>query len=172
MSDKGRTVSGNSLSRLSDLLDKAGVRLKDPDKPAQPPKPRELSDDELFAQAMSNIERVSWRHAPLSSPPLGRRPEPESDAEGRRLMQEIMNEQSPITISNHPEYIEGWIGVAGKKLLPRLRDGLYSIQGQIDLHGLGKAEAEAAVEEYIIGMSRYQSCCVKIIHGRDQFTRG
>lgn len=171
MSDKGRTVSGNSLSRLSDLLDKAGVRLKEPDKPVkqrppQPPKPRELSDEELFAQAMSGIERVSWRHAPLSSPSPGRKPEPESDAEDRRLMQEIMDGRSPITISNHPEYIEGWIGVAGKKLLPRLRDGLYSIQGQIDLHGLDKAEAEAAVEAYIIEMSRYQSCCVKIIHGR------
>jgi DNA-nicking Smr family endonuclease len=81
-------------------------------------------------------------------------------------MQEAMNDDSPITILDHPEYIEGWVGVAGKRLLPNLRNGLYSIQGQIDLHGLNQAEAQIAVEEYITRMSRFRSCCVKIIHGR------
>ena len=49
-------------------------------------------------------------------------------------MQEAMNEDSPITIIDHPEYIEGWVGTEGKRFLPKLRNGLYSIQGQIDLH--------------------------------------
>ncbi len=71
-----------------------------------------------------------------------------------------------MMVLDHPEYIEGWIGVAGKRFLPNLRNGLYSIQGQIDLHGLGKAEARRNVEEFVERMSRYRSCCVKIIHGR------
>ncbi len=77
-----------------------------------------------------------------------------------------IEQDSPIPVMDHPEYIEGWVGVAGKKFLPNLRNGLYSIQGQIDLHGLSRSEAQLAVEEYIIGMSRFRSCCIKIIHGR------
>ena len=71
-----------------------------------------------------------------------------------------------MEILDHPEYIEGWIGVTGKKFLPRLRNGFYSIQGQIDLHGLSREEAQKEVEEYIVRMSRFHSCCIKIIHGR------
>ena len=81
-------------------------------------------------------------------------------------MQAAMEGDFPTTILDHPEYIEGWVGVAGKRFLPKLRNGLYSIQGQIDLHGLSRAEAQTAVEDYIIRMSRFQSCCIKIIHGR------
>jgi DNA-nicking Smr family endonuclease len=71
-----------------------------------------------------------------------------------------------MPISDHPEYIEGWIGIAGKKFLPQLRNDRYSIQGQLDLHGFNRIEAQIAVEDYIISMSRFQSCCIKIIHGR------
>jgi DNA-nicking Smr family endonuclease len=81
-------------------------------------------------------------------------------------MIEAVEGDFPISIPEHPEYIEGWVGIAGKRLLPNLRDGLYSIQGQIDLHGLNRAEAQIAVEDFIIHMSRYRGCCVKIIHGR------
>ena len=77
-----------------------------------------------------------------------------------------MDEDTPIPILEHPEYIEGWIGVTGKRVLPNLRNGLYSIQGQIDLHGMNREEAQIAVEEYIVQMSRFRSCCIKIIHGR------
>ena len=81
-------------------------------------------------------------------------------------MQAAMDERVPISAVNHPEYIEGWIGVAGRRLLPHLRNGHYSIQEQIDLHGLAREEARQAVEDFIRRMSRYRSCCVKIIHGR------
>ena len=71
-----------------------------------------------------------------------------------------------MRMMDHPEYVEGWIGVAGRQFLPRLRDGLFSIQGQIDLHGLDRESARVAVEEFVARMSRFHPCCVKIIHGR------
>jgi DNA-nicking Smr family endonuclease len=67
---------------------------------------------------------------------------------------------------DHPEYIEGWVDLAGKRFLPHLRSGLYSIQGQIDLHGLSQIEARNLVEGFILNMARFRECCVKIIHGR------
>ena len=67
---------------------------------------------------------------------------------------------------DHPEYIEGWVGPDGKRLLPKLRSGVYSLQAQLDLHGLGLAEARETVEEFVASSGRFRSCCVKIIHGR------
>jgi len=169
------------MDQLEQLVRKAGIQLHSkeepkpqttrlPEKPKPEPAfiedPPESSEEDAFAQAMNGVERASWRHTPHSGSKPAPSPTPDSDSEARRLMQEAMNDDSPITILDHPEYIEGWVGVAGKRLLPNLRNGLYSIQGQIDLHGLNQAEAQIAVEEYITRMSRFRSCCVKIIHGR------
>jgi DNA-nicking Smr family endonuclease len=179
MPGKNRVVTERSLSRLSDLVGEAGIRLKPQDKPASPVSkkadlrkpPSEtpvspISDEEAFLDAMNSIPRASWRHDPHPSSQPAPIPAGDSDSEANRLMQTAIEGFQPVPVLDHPEYIEGWIGVAGKKFLPRLRNGLYSIQGQIDLHGYNRIEAQIAVEDYIARMSRFQSCCIKIIHGR------
>jgi DNA-nicking Smr family endonuclease len=182
MTTKNKLSTGGSLDQLADLVNKAGICLKTQNKipPAEIPMRRDTeipeavlpapaspcSDEQLFAGAMEGVKRASWRHDPH---PLSKRPpapEGDPDLEAHRLMREAFEKDSPTAILDHPEYIEGWIGVAGKRYLPKLRNGLYSIQGQIDLHGLNRAEAQIVVEEYIIRMSRLHSCCIKIIHGR------
>jgi DNA-nicking Smr family endonuclease len=177
--EKKTKVSG-SINNLDELVRRAGIHLKSREKPSDaattriPEKSRrvpggltgESTDEEIFSEAMDGVEHIFWKHMPCPSSKPARAPEEDSDFEERKMMQEAMEEDAPIPIPDHPEYIEGWIGVAGKRFLPNLRNGLYSIQGQIDLHGLTQEEARAAVEEYIIRMSRYRSCCIKIIHGR------
>lgn len=193
MSDSKRNNAGarGSLSQLADLVGAAGIRLKSdrpstaqaparpgtaaststpaamssPLREASPPSP--ASEDRLFTEAMQEVAKVSWRRGPAaSSPKTVRADSIDPDLEARRLMQQALETATPIEIPDHPEYIEGWVGGAGKRFLPKLRDGVYSIQGQIDLHGLSRVEAEEAVEDYIRRMSRFHSCCVKIIHGR------
>jgi DNA-nicking Smr family endonuclease len=168
------------MNQLAEIVYKAGIQLKSQEKPAPPPAPpvpekpkpffpevpSEATDEEIFSEAMDGVNRVSWRHDPHPNSRPPRRPSPDPELEDRKLMQEAINAESPITIPDHPEYIEGWVGVEGKRFLPNLRNGIYSIQGQIDLHGLSRAEAQIAVEDYIVRMSRFRSCCVKIIHGR------
>ncbi len=180
MSGKSSKVTANgSFSQLADLVNKAGIRLKSPNepiapkvqkaeesKPVLPEAKPESNENEIFMGAMDGVRRASWRHDPHPGSKPAAITLRDSESEDRRLMQEAIEGDSPITVLDHPEYIEGWIGVAGKRFLPNLRNGLYSIQGQIDLHGLSRAEAQVAVEDYIIRMSRFRSCCVKIIHGR------
>jgi DNA-nicking Smr family endonuclease len=179
MSGKKRVWTGGSLGRLADLVNEAGIRLKPNNErffpqvqqakefePVPSKAPSELTENELFMNAMDGVHRVAWRHDPLPSSQPVPMPEGEPDVEGQRLMQAAIEGNPPMAVLDHPEYIEGWIGATGKRFLPKLRNGLYSIQGQIDLHGLSRAEAQIAVEDYIIRMSRFHSCCVKIIHGR------
>ena len=181
MASKKKSAAGPSLDRLAELVNQAGLHLKSqeeapavktatPGKSTSPSEARETAaqpcDGELFGKAMEGVQRISWRQ----HPPVLRKSAPVSrgnpDLEARLLMQEAFAGESPLTLLDHPEYIEGWIGVAGKKYLPNLRNGLYSIQGQIDLHGLNREEARIAVEDYVVRMSRFRPCCIKIIHGR------
>ncbi len=168
------------MAQLGELVHKAGLSLKEQvgtesassEQAAQPQPPvieKRLDDsaeEDIFSEAMNGVDRVSWRHEPHPDSRPDRPPGPDPEIEARRLMEEALDEATPISIPDHPEYIEGWVGGMGKRLLPNLRNGLYSIQGQLDLHGLSRAEGEIAVEEYIIRMSRFRPCCVKIIHGR------
>ncbi|MEJ2244641.1 MAG: Smr/MutS family protein [Acidobacteriota bacterium] len=177
--EKKTTVRG-SINNLDELVRRAGIHLKSREKPsdaAKTPIPaksrrvpgeltREPTDEEIFSEAMDGVEHLFWKHMPHSPSKPARATEEDFDFGQHKMMQEAMEGNTPIPIPEHPEYIEGWIGVAGKRFLPNLRNGLYSIQGQIDLHGLTQEEARVAVEEYIIRMSRYRSCCIKIIHGR------
>jgi DNA-nicking Smr family endonuclease len=177
MSGKTKFAVRSSLSDLNTLVNEAGIRLKLQDKPSEPKPPAPVSrapndqnkgsEEDIFLKEMGGVKRASWRRSPHASiKPLAVAPVEDPEEEGRKLMQATIDGDSPMEIPDHPEYIEGWIGVAGKRLLPRLRNGYYSIQGQIDLHGLSREEAQKEVEEYIINMSRFHSCCIKIIHGR------
>jgi DNA-nicking Smr family endonuclease len=179
MPDKPKTSINRSLSQLSNLVNEAGIHLRKPGEPAPSPAIKsmepatapdeaasERKDDDLFTEAMDGIHRASWRHKPHPASLPAPTPAKDPDSEGRRLMQAAIEADTPLPILDHPEYIEGWIGVAGKKFLPNLRNGLYSIQGQIDLHGYNRVEAQIVVEDYIAGMARSRSCCIKIIHGR------
>ncbi len=175
MSEKSKLVVNGSLKQLGELVNKAGIQLKSPVK--VPPKDVRktavcrlafcaTTDEELFIAAMQGVKRTSWRHNLLPSTEPSPLPPENPEVEARRLMQATVDGEMSLTVLDHPEYIEGWIGVAGKRFLPNLRNGLYSIQGQIDLHGLSRLEARKATEDFIIQMSRFRCCCVKIIHGR------
>lgn len=159
-SDSPTGVSQSSSANKTDHTDQASQTN-------QANQTNQTDDDQLFSEAMQGVARSSWRPGPVAcTPRTTQAAAVDPDLEARRLMQEALETATPIQIPDHPEYIEGWVGGAGKRFLPKLRDGVYSIQGQIDLHGLSRLEAEEAVEDYLRRMSRFHSCCVKIIHGR------
>jgi DNA-nicking Smr family endonuclease len=175
VSKKDRNYEGRlPFAGLDGLVRKAGLKLRaepEPMREARPEAPASPavgadSDEDAFRLAMDGVARRTWRHIPASSPPPSF-PEPaDPDLEDLRLMQAAVDGDPALTVQDHPEYIEGWVGLGGRRYLPNLRDGLYSIQGQIDLHGMSRDEARVAVENFITGMSRQRSCCVKVIHGR------
>lgn len=168
-----RDGSTQAFKQLRSLLEGAGLTLEKPTvQETQPPAPSRVtcrepaSDDEIFLQALEGVQRATWPRSALPSPA----PEPKAlkstEAEERRLMEAAVNGDPLLEVPDHPEYIEGWIGTSGRRFMPGLRNGLYSIQEQIDLHGLGRDDARDAVETFIERAARYRACCVKIIHGR------
>jgi DNA-nicking Smr family endonuclease len=171
----GADAGNRPFGELASLLKQAGVTLPPEEQVSQCPAPAlqplpvpepETEDDQLFEWAMDGVVRIGRRDEP-DVPPAPRAPSSANQAlEEMRLMQAAASEDSAFPIPEHPEYIEGWVGIAGRRFLPNLRNGVYSIQGFVDLHGMSRVEAREAVEEFIERMSRGRSCCVKIVHGR------
>lgn len=174
--DKTPDAGNRPFSQLAGLMKEAGITPRPEGKALEqvPPAPVPITqaepepedDNRLFERAMEGVGRINWRRdpTPKSSPPPVEFED--SGLEEARLFREAVAGDTAPPIPEHPEYIEGWVGVAGRRFLPNLRDGVYSIQAYIDLHGLSRIEARAAVEEFVVRMSRERSCCVKIVHGR------
>lgn len=169
--------AGNPFAQLSTLVHQAGIQLQPKGEPESKPAPliengpentaQAEEPDQVFSDAMAGVVRVHWHPDPAHSaldPP--KTVFADAEAEDARLFREATRTDLLPPILDHPEYIEGWVGVAGQRYLPDLRSSVYSIQGAIDLHGLSRVEAREAVEAFIVGMSRQRSCCVKIVHGR------
>ncbi len=51
-------------------------------------------------------------------------------------------------------------------LLKKLREGAFSVQAELDLHGLSRDDARPALEGFIEECRRRDRTCVRIVHGK------
>jgi DNA-nicking Smr family endonuclease len=52
------------------------------------------------------------------------------------------------------------------RVLHRLKRGLYSVEAEIDLHGMSRLRAQQALHEFLVECVRRNLGCVRIIHGK------
>jgi len=71
-----------------------------------------------------------------------------------------------FVVAHTPEYIEGRGYCDNPELTNRLHRGDFSIQGYIDLHGLGADAAEEVFDTFINEAIRTGKRAVLVIHGR------
>jgi len=139
-------------------------------KKAPPPPPKkkpaaEEDDVSLFYAAMDGVQQITHRgEAPKPHPRL---PELiDENAEALAQLSELVTGQGEFDISDSTEFIEGASPGTDRNLLRALRRGDFSLQGQLDLHGMTQAEAKAAVERFLTDSRRAKKRCVLIVHGR------
>jgi DNA-nicking Smr family endonuclease len=53
-----------------------------------------------------------------------------------------------------------------RQTLRKLRRGHWSVEASLDLHGMNRAQAEAAVREFLRHCAARGQRCVRIVHGR------
>jgi DNA-nicking Smr family endonuclease len=86
--------------------------------------------------------------------------------ENRVLLQNFISGKSAFDWVFHPEYRQGGPQEKNRTLIRKLRRGQYSIQAQLDLHGMTQVEALEALENFLSDCSRKNLLCVRIIHGK------
>ena len=132
-------------------------------------------DEEKRAEAERNLfTRAVGKVAPISnqervwSPPQRPSPRPlQQDLDNEAVMHESMSDEFDITtLLDADDQLSFRRPGIGTDVTRKLRKGEWSIQGQIDLHGLRSDEARNAIGQFIRDAKRMGWRCVRVVHGK------
>lgn len=125
------------------------------------------SDDEkaLFRAAAAGVRRRPPPNrvdlSPVPPPPAAR----QREADDRQVLAELLASMDPEdfecgeTLSYRAEGVQDGV-------MRRLRRGQYRVERVLDLHGLNRERARAAVAQFLLDCRRHDWRCVRIIHGK------
>jgi DNA-nicking Smr family endonuclease len=131
----------------------------------KPPKNINSEDAALFREAAAGARPVSTRRVDLRRAP----PVPRARLR-RRDEQQVLQE----SLGAGPEHMEVESGEEltfrrpeiSDAVLRKLRRGRFTIQGEIDLHGLTGEQARGALRAFLAESVNAGISCVRVVHGK------
>jgi len=159
--------NNDSLYRLfSDLPDFVMIEERN----AIPPKEMEIkrgSDDiDIFHEAMKNVKRFVPDKLRVVKKTDKTLIHVQNTRNPKKLLEEALEDYHAFNVRNLPEYMEGYVEDINPFTMEKLRNGEFSIQKILDLHGYTEPEAYALFQDFIRESIKSGLNCVKIIHGR------
>jgi DNA-nicking Smr family endonuclease len=134
------------------------------------------SDDQkgIFQEAMAGVvpivgERTSVDNGQVTPTTV---PQQDPEAEALAQLEDLVRHGAGFIISDTPEYIEGIGYGVNPEIAKRLHLGDFSIQGHLDLHGLGVEDAHEAFEQFLKEALLSGKRAILVIHGRGLSSRG
>ena len=155
------------------------ARIRPPSPAAVPGKakapaglPETLSDEQLFALSMREVVPLGWSSAPSRpTPGIEIRDPIDDEAEGLRLLREFVSGKGRFDLTKSGEYLEGTPDPEGRIWIGGLKNGHFSVQAHLDLHGMVATEARKAFEDFIHSSLKQGHGCVRVVHGRGNHSR-
>jgi DNA-nicking Smr family endonuclease len=122
-------------------------------------------ETEAFRAAMRGVRRLR------SSDALQTRPKPQPKARFTRADQiEVLREsllppadESTLESGDELSFRRPHVP---QSVLTKLRRGHFTVDAEIDLHGLSAAEAKAALRQFVTDAVDRRMSCVRVIHGK------
>ena len=121
----------------------------------------------LFARAVGQVKPIAAKpRVQVNIPaPVPRRLQ--QDIDDAAALQESMSDEFDVsTLLDVDDQMSFRRPGIGTDVTRKLRKGEWSIQGQIDLHGLRSDEARNAVGQFIRDAKRMGWRCVRVVHGK------
>ena len=112
-------------------------------------------------QAIANPGRIAPRPVPVEPLPVQRQLDEAS------VMREALSDEFDIeTLLHTDDMLSYRCPGLGPDVMRKLREGSWSIQRQIDLHGLRTDEAREALGRFIREAHQQGLRCVRVVHGK------
>ncbi|MBG9388086.1 Smr/MutS family protein [Caenimonas aquaedulcis] len=128
---------------------------------------REQAERDLFVRAAGAVKpmRTPQRANLAPDPPA---PIPvQQQLDDQRVLHEALSDQfDASTLLDVDDALSFRRPGVGTDVTRDLRKGKWSIQGEIDLHGLRREEAREALSEFMRGAQKRGWRCVRIVHGK------
>jgi DNA-nicking Smr family endonuclease len=158
------------FSILKKLVHQGQVRLApSSDKPLAPPErvDESLSEEEAFRQAMEEVHPLGWSQAPVRLPgPIEIPQRADDEKEALSQLKAFVEGRGGLDPFATGDGVEGAATRRGRYYLGRLKNGEFSVQAHLDLHGMDPAEATQELERFIRQAIWQGHSCVRIVHGR------
>jgi len=126
-----------------------------------------VSDDDmaLFREAVGDVrsvenDRIESTERPTA--PLIRK----TDQDDRSVMDSLLNELSEADLLETGEHLSYTQPGVQRSVLRKLKSGRYSLQSEIDLHGLTVNEARQELSDFLKAAQERRHLCVRVIHGK------
>jgi DNA-nicking Smr family endonuclease len=122
-------------------------------------------DERAFREAMAGVRPLPTRER------LPAAPKPQAVARFTRadhrevLRESLLPPEDPAILDTGEELVFRRPGVR-EDVLRRLRRGQFSVEAEIDLHGLGRHAAHEALRDFIGSSVAQDLRCVRVIHGK------
>jgi DNA-nicking Smr family endonuclease len=121
----------------------------------------------LFADAVGPVTPLAHArrhvHLPPRPPPHPRQRELDEQAALRQAWSDAVDVESLLLTDDGLSFRRPGIGA---DVLARLRRGQWAIQGEVDLHGMRRDEARAALGAFLAEASRRGWRCLRVVHGK------
>lgn len=162
--------------RITDLQDLAAVarhlheeksRREAEEKAQREAAARRESERHLFSHAVGPITRLRERNLALPRRPLPPPLPVQHQLDEQRALQESISDDFDVsTLLDTDDQLSFRRPGIGVEVTQRLRAGHWSIQRQLDLHGLRVDEARLALGEFIRTAHKNGVRCVRVVHGK------
>ena len=123
-------------------------------------------DADLFRRALADAKPL---RATQRAEEVIRKPVPKarfSRADEAAVLRESLEADIDATESHSGESLRFHRPSVGRRTMRKLARGGYSVQGEIDLHGMTVAEAKPRLAEFIESCVRDGKLCVRVVHGK------
>ena len=128
---------------------------------------RAEAERNLFTRAVGQVQPIAAKpRVQVNIPaPIPRRLQ--QDIDDAAALQESMSDEFDVsTLLDVDDQMSFRRPGIGTDVTRKLRKGEWSIQGQIDLHGLRSDEARTAVGQFVRDAKRMGWRCVRVVHGK------
>ena len=176
MKQRPASIRNRPFASLAERLDLKKIRLPAvhlPRPPSRPPTPAE--ENALFEAAMADVAPLAKgpRTATRMPPPRKRTFRVEDpDAEALHRLRLLVETGEGFVLSHTAEYVEGACSWVPPEIFRRLHGGHFSIQGHVDLHGMGVDTARRAFDRFMKDSVAAGRRAVLVVHGRGRCSPG
>jgi DNA-nicking Smr family endonuclease len=161
------------FQKLSERIAQTGLALTT--KPCPPRIDSCLDDQALFESAMQEVVPLEHQGSftvsgkPGSCAPIVPFKE---DWETLCVLMELVEGKGEFDLSLTDEYLEGQVPHLDPRVVQALKDGALPVQDYCDLHGLGVAEAQACLKDFLARSQVRSYRTVLVVHGRGHNSPG
>ncbi len=168
--DKTPKIFHSAFDDLARLKKKKAKAEEIPQQKAPKLKDRDEDEDQYFLSKMADVVPLAPGPEKIVVPPREDlkpiHPARNEDMEAVAHLCDLVSGSAQMDITFSDEYMEGSIKGFDRKLMQKLKKGLFPIQRYVDLHGLNKQDAEMRFRDFILTSHRQGLRCVLVVHGR------